>query len=100
MAIDDFGTGFTSFTELATLPCDIVKIPGTFTSAQSSADTAAIAGAITNIAHHYGKKVVIEGVECPAMARRARLLGIEYAQGWHYGRPRPCAHLVLSAVSA
>jgi diguanylate cyclase (GGDEF)-like protein len=101
VAIDDFGVGFTSFTELATLPCDIVKIPAAFTSgSQPSPDTAAIAGAITNIAHHYGKQVVLEGVECPAMARRAKLIGIEYAQGWHYGRPLPAAERVTAALLA
>jgi diguanylate cyclase (GGDEF)-like protein/PAS domain S-box-containing protein len=101
VAIDDFGVGFTSFTELATLPCDIVKIPGTFTSgSESNPDTAVIAGAITNVAHHYGKRVVIEGVECPAMARRAKLIGIEYAQGWHFGRPMPSAERVTAALPA
>ena len=90
VAIDDFGLGFTSFAELATLPCDIVKIPGSFTDAvQPNADTTVIASAITNIAHHYGKQVVIEGVESAEQARRAKQIGIEYAQGWHYGQPLP-----------
>ncbi len=91
VAIDDFGRGFTSFAELATLPCDIVKIPGNFASdvPQGSDDTAAIASAITTVAHHYGKRVVIEGIESAGAARQAQLLGIEYAQGWHYGRPKP-----------
>jgi Amt family ammonium transporter len=100
VAIDDFGLGFTSFAELATLPCDIVKIPGTFAdgSGQSS-DDGVIAAAITTIAHHYGKQVVIEGVECVAAARRARLVGIEYAQGWHYGGPMPSVELGSTALA-
>ena len=91
VAIDDFGLGFTSFSELATLPCDIVKIPGSFTSDHSRSDqeSAVIAGAIANVAHYYGKTVVIEGIETAAGARQAKLLGIEYAQGWHYGGPTP-----------
>jgi diguanylate cyclase (GGDEF)-like protein len=87
VAIDDFGLGFTSFSELADLPCDIVKIPGSFSDGQSDEDTPAIAAAITTIAHHFGKRVVIEGIETAAGARQAKLLGIEYAQGWHYGKP-------------
>jgi diguanylate cyclase (GGDEF)-like protein/PAS domain S-box-containing protein len=100
VAIDDFGLGFTSFAELATLPCDIVKIPGTFSGAEDRSDTAVIAGAITKIAHHYGKKVVIEGVENVATARRAKLIGIEYGQGWHYGRPQAPAQASLAGAAA
>jgi diguanylate cyclase (GGDEF)-like protein/PAS domain S-box-containing protein len=91
VAIDDFGLGFTSFSELANLPCDIVKIPGSFGDGQSDDDTPAIAAAITSVAHHYGKSVVIEGIETAAAARQAKLLGIEYAQGWHYGKPAPAS---------
>lgn len=89
IAIDDFGLGFTSFNELASLPCDIVKIPGSFAQPASStvADGTAIAQAISHVAHHYGKSVIIEGVETAATARWARLLGIEYGQGWHFGYP-------------
>ena len=86
VSIDDFGLGFTSFTELATLPCDLVKIPAEF--ARDDGDLA-IAGAITAVAHHYGKQVVIEGVEDAELAGRASELGIELAQGWHFGHPEP-----------
>jgi EAL domain-containing protein (putative c-di-GMP-specific phosphodiesterase class I) len=86
IAIDDFGLGFTSFTELATLPCDLVKIPGEFAR---DPDDLAIAGAITAIAHSYGKRVVIEGVEDAGLAERASELGIELGQGWHFGHPEP-----------
>lgn len=86
IAIDDFGLGFTSFTELASLPCDLVKIPVEF--ARDHGDLT-VAGAIAAVAHHYGKHVVIEGVEGAAVADRAAELGIELAQGWHFGRPEP-----------
>ncbi len=104
VAIDDFGLGFTSFSELANLPCDIVKIPGSFSEdGQPDQDTPAIAAAITTVAHHYGKSVVIEGIETAAGARQAKLLGIEYAQGWYYGKPaaasaRPAPALAVPRV--
>ena len=94
VAIDDFGLGFTSFSELATLPCDIVKIPASFSpTGGDSTDSSVIAGAITSVAHCYGKQVVVEGVETAASAGQAKLLRIEYAQGWHYGRPAPVAEV-------
>jgi diguanylate cyclase (GGDEF)-like protein len=93
IAVDDFGRGFTSFAELASLPCDIVKIPGDFADDGCSRDgPAVVVSAITTVAHHYGKRVVLEGVETQAMAAQARLLGIEYGQGRHFGVPAPsCA---------
>lgn len=100
VAIDDFGLGFTSFTELATLPCDLVKIPGSFTNDPEGDSTAAIAGAIAGLAHHFGKAVVIEGVETAATARRAKLIGIEYAQGWHYGVPASPADAALRDLAS
>lgn len=86
IAIDDFGLGFTSFTELATLPCDLVKIPAEFTRDHGDLT---VAGAIAAVAHRYGKRVVIEGVEDEELASRAAELGIEFAQGWYFGRPEP-----------
>jgi EAL domain-containing protein (putative c-di-GMP-specific phosphodiesterase class I) len=87
IAIDDFGTGFFSFQHLATLPCDLVKIPPSLTIGSDASE--AIAAAITTVAHAYGRAVIIEGIETAAQAHTARQLGIEYAQGWHYGQPVP-----------
>jgi len=90
IAIDDFGLGFTSFVELATLPCHLVKIPVDLTRHSEDPTVAdAITRAVTNLAHAYGKEVVIEGIETAEAHERARRLGIEYGQGWHYGRPEP-----------
>lgn len=90
VAIDDFGLGFTSFRELATLPCHIVKIPAELArQARDDEASGAIAQAVTSVAHAYGKQVVIEGIETPESHERAVGLGIEFGQGWNYGRPVP-----------
>lgn len=88
IAIDDFGLGFTSFSDLATLPCDIVKIPSGFAGAQARGDgDDVIAKAIALVAHAYGKEVVLEGIENAATVMSANAAGIEYGQGWYFGRP-------------
>jgi diguanylate cyclase (GGDEF)-like protein/PAS domain S-box-containing protein len=100
IAIDDFGLGFTSFRELATLPCHIVKIPAELSrwaGVEGAAD--AITRAVANVAHAYGKQVVIEGIETEDADRRARALHIEYGQGWYYGRPSPSAKPRLELVA-
>ena len=90
IAIDDFGVGFSSFSQLAAIPSDLIKIDGRFAADDSNnpADSA-IARAITNVAHAYGKHVVIEGIETAHAAQTALEIGIEYAQGWYYGKPVP-----------
>ena len=100
IAIDDFGLGFTSFRELATLPCHIVKIPAEL-SRWSGVDgaTDAITRAVATVAHAYGKQVVIEGIETADADRRARELQIEYGQGWYYGRPAPSEKPKLELVA-
>ena len=101
VAIDDFGIGFTSFHELATLPCHLVKIPAELARWSGTDGVAdAIARAVTNIAHAYGKEVVIEGIETADADARARSLRIEYGQGWYYGKPQPSERSRLSIVSA
>jgi diguanylate cyclase (GGDEF)-like protein/PAS domain S-box-containing protein len=95
VAIDDFGLGFTSFHELATLPCHMVKIPAALTqSADAERRGAVIAAAITHVAHAFGKEVVLEGIETSAAHERARRGRIEYGQGWFYGRPLLAAELL------
>jgi EAL domain-containing protein (putative c-di-GMP-specific phosphodiesterase class I) len=34
-------------------------------------------------------RVVAEGVETAGEAAALRTLGVDYGQGWHYGRPGP-----------
>jgi sensor c-di-GMP phosphodiesterase-like protein len=38
--------------------------------------------------------VVAEGVETEADAAALRALGVDYGQGWHFGRPAPAQDLV------
>jgi EAL domain-containing protein (putative c-di-GMP-specific phosphodiesterase class I) len=88
VAIDDFGVGFLSFPHLASLPCDIVKIPKSISSmVLADGPSDAVTHAVTTVAHAMGKAVVVEGVETPEAARRAKAMGVEYAQGWHLGKP-------------
>ena len=42
-------------------------------------------------------RVVAEGIETVGKAAALRALGIDYGQGWHYGRPGPPE--ALSAIA-
>jgi EAL domain-containing protein (putative c-di-GMP-specific phosphodiesterase class I) len=45
--------------------------------------------AITNIAHVMGVKTIAEFVETEAIAEELTRMGVDYAQGYWFGRPEP-----------
>lgn len=87
-ALDDFGSGFCSFTYLKHLPVDKLKIDGSFV--QSMADThvdQAMVQSMNQIAHALGKKTIAEFVENEKTLELLRHYGVDYAQGFHCGKP-------------
>lgn len=90
MAIDDFGTGFSSLGRLRTLPVDYLKIDQSFvTGALLETQNAAIVESVVGLAHRLGKQVVAKGVEDAATLAYLDRLAVDYAQGFHIGRPVP-----------
>jgi diguanylate cyclase (GGDEF)-like protein/PAS domain S-box-containing protein len=92
LAIDDFGTGFGSLTYLKHLPVRYLKIDLEFVRglATSKADQA-IVNSIVTIAGSLGMQTVAEGVEDARTAELLRESGVDFAQGFHLGRPAPVA---------
>ncbi len=89
-ALDDFGIGMSSFAYLKYLPVDFLKIDGTFVRDMAADEMdCAIVEAINRIAHILGMQTVAEIVEDQATLDRLRLLGVDYAQGFHIARPEP-----------
>jgi len=88
MAIDDFGAGFSSLGRLRDLPVDYLKIDRSFvTSLLADAQNRAIVEAVVALGHRLGKRLVAEGVEDAATLAYLDDLGVDYAQGFHIGRP-------------
>ncbi len=87
-ALDDFGTGFSSFNYMKQLPVDFVKIGDTFIKELAShTDDQIFVKSLTEVTRGLGKKTVAEGVED---AHTLKLLGeyhVDFAQGFHVGRP-------------
>ena len=95
LALDDFGVGFSTFQYLKHLPVDYVKIDGSFIrNLDENQDDRVFVRAVVEAVHGYGKKVVAEYVENAMILERVRELGLDYAQGYHLGRPRPAAEVV------
>ncbi|HEX5146917.1 MAG TPA: EAL domain-containing protein [Conexibacter sp.] len=91
-ALDDFGAGFGSFYYLKHLPFDLLKIDGEFVrSCTTSTTDQLLIRAAVDIARGLGKKTIAEYVGDDETVQLLRELGVDYAQGFHIGRPDPLA---------
>ena len=89
IAIDDFGTGYSCLSYLRRLPVDVLKIDRSFLEDVESQSASAVLQAITVLAHSLGLNVVAEGIERKEQIPVLRRLGIDLAQGYYLGRPKP-----------
>jgi diguanylate cyclase (GGDEF)-like protein/PAS domain S-box-containing protein len=90
VSLDDFGSGVSSFAYLKALGADFLKIDGMFVGniSQDQVDYAMVRS-ITDIGHVMGKKVIAESVESEAVIEKLGEIGVDYAQGFCVGAPRP-----------
>lgn len=89
-ALDDFGSGFSSFYYLKHLPVDYLKIDGNFICNLPADPTDQhLVKAMVEVARGLGKKTVAEFVEHAETIGLLREFGVDYAQGFHIGRPAP-----------
>jgi diguanylate cyclase (GGDEF)-like protein/PAS domain S-box-containing protein len=90
LALDDFGTGFSSFTYLKHIPAQYLKIDIEFIrELKKNPSDQQLVQAIVAIAQGLGQKTVAEGIEDEETLSLVRELGVDYAQGFHLGRPEP-----------
>jgi PAS domain S-box-containing protein len=90
VALDDFGTGYSGFTYLKHLPVDYLKIDIEFVRDLVRSDSSHhVVEAVVSLARNFGYKTVAEGVEDEETLQLLGSLGVDYAQGYLLGRPRP-----------
>jgi diguanylate cyclase (GGDEF)-like protein/PAS domain S-box-containing protein len=93
-ALDDFGSGYASFYYLKHLPISYLKIDGEFVRElpRSPVDQRII-GALVQVCSGIGVKTIAEYVEDQQTMDLVRELGVDFAQGYHLGRPEPVSAL-------
>lgn len=95
-ALDDFGSGLSSFEYLKNLPVDYLKIDGQFVKdIETDPIDLAMLKSINDIGHVMGKKTIAEFVENGNIMKMLEELKVDFAQGYHLGRPIPLDELDL-----
>jgi PAS domain S-box-containing protein len=90
IALDDFGTGYGGFTYLKKLAVDFLKIDIEFVRDLTvNAASRHVVQAVVHLARSFGLQTVAEGVEDAESLTLLRELGVDFAQGYHLGRPAP-----------
>ena len=93
-ALDDFGSGFGSFYYLKYLPVNYLKIDGEFVRKLGSGRIdQEVVRAIVRLAGSVGTRTIAEFVGDQPTLEMLQDYGVDYAQGYHVGAPRPVAKI-------
>ncbi len=88
-ALDDFGTGSASYQYLKRLPIDFIKIDGSFVrEMKHNRQDWAMVKSITDLGHLMGIRVIAEYVEDEETLEQLKIIGVDYAQGYHIEKPK------------
>lgn len=89
LALDDFGDGRSSLRLWSELRPGVVKIDKYFVKEiDRNPNKLQTVRALQQIAETFGSRLLAEGVEEETELRAIRELGIEFGQGWLFGRPQ------------
>lgn len=92
ISIDDFGTGYSNLAKLNDLHIHTLKIDRSFVKGMEADGLRSnLIPEITAIAKRLNVLVIAEGVENKEQAMRLKALGVQMAQGWHFGKPTEIA---------
>jgi len=89
LALDDFGSGYSSYLYLANLPVSFIKIEGWLVAnMRRDRKVAGIVASLASFARSEGLRTVAEHVQDAETVRMLGDMGVDYGQGWHFGRPQ------------
>jgi EAL domain-containing protein (putative c-di-GMP-specific phosphodiesterase class I) len=99
LAIDDVGAGFSSLRHIVLTHPDVIKLDRSIVDGVSHDDVlSTLVRSLVAFAASAGARVVAEGIETESDADWLRELGVDYGQGWHFGRPGPMTDLARAAA--
>ncbi len=90
IAMDDFGTGYSSLNHLRRLPLNYVKFDRSFIfNIEFDPYTVSFVDAISKFCHMKDMQVCCEGVETSTQRILLQSVGVNYLQGYLFGKPVP-----------
>jgi len=88
IAIDDFGTGYSNFQHLRDLQINYLKIDKSFVWSASAGEPSLLT-TIIEMARQLNLAAIAEGVETQDQSHYLHGLGVEFGQGYLFGKPLP-----------
>ena len=99
IALDNCGTGYSSASYLTSFPFDKIKIDKTVTQGLASRrDCAAVVASVLALARGLDITTAAKGVESSEQFEALQAAGVDFAQGYLFGRAVPHSELDLDAA--
>lgn len=90
VCIDDFGIGAASLEYIRRLQVDVVKIDGSFVKEIATNERSrSLVSHVVKLCGDLDMQTVAEMIETDEQADIVRQIGVDWGQGWLYGRPAP-----------
>ena len=90
VALDDFGSGYSNFSHILNLPVDYIKIDASLISnIDRDLNSRLMVETIVDLAHKLHVLTIAEFVSSQDILDVIKELGVDYAQGFHLGKPEP-----------
>jgi EAL domain-containing protein (putative c-di-GMP-specific phosphodiesterase class I) len=97
IALDNCRPGLATLGSLHKWPVSCVKIDGSvINKMEQHPRSESVVRAVTELAASMGIETVAERVESAAVCNKLADIGMDYAQGFHFGQPRPLATVFQS----
>lgn len=89
LAIDDFGAGYSNFGYLLELNVDYIKIDASLIrNVDQDTNSWIVVKTIADFARKLGIKTIAEYVHSEAVYRKGMELGVDFSQGYYFGKPQ------------
>jgi EAL domain-containing protein (putative c-di-GMP-specific phosphodiesterase class I) len=94
LAIDDVGAGFSSLRHIVLSAPDIIKLDRSIVAGVVDDHVlGTLVHSLVDFGHSAGAAVVAEGIETVGDAKVLQAAGVDYGQGWLFGRAAPAEQL-------
>lgn len=95
VALDDFGTGYSNLNQIRDFHADALKIDRSFiTDLEDGSIRSSLIPYIVDIAYKLNLAVVAEGIENAQQQQALFDMGVQYGQGYYFGKPMTAKELV------